>query len=159
MAESFTCSCGYVGPSVAEGSKAVCPICRTPVMEARWSQPASAPEDAAGNLPGIETGFPNPGQFNEPSLLTRKTFRIPCPNGHVNVSPAHMLGTQVVCPKCNAFYVLQMADSIEYQQIAEREARKREEEQAKKWLARAIYAAIFIVVSLIGMIAISVAYR
>jgi hypothetical protein len=70
-----------------------------------------------------------------------------------------MLGTQVVCPRCNAFYTLQMADSLEYHQIADREARKREEKEAKKWLNRAIFAAVFIVVSLIGMIVITLMGR
>ena len=148
MPESIRCPCGYVGPSVAQGPINVCPICRTPVTDV--SQTAS-PE-----LPNAGHSFP---ATEESPLSTRKTFRIPCPNGHVNVTPAHMLGTQVVCPKCNAFYTLQMADSLEYHQIADREARKREEEQARKWLNRAIFAAVFIVVSLIGMIVISVIGR
>ena len=148
MPEAIRCPCGYVGPCVAEGSTNVCPICRTPVAELpRATAPAAAAFPVAAQ----------PSQVAEESpLSSRKTFRIPCPNGHVNVTPAHMLGTQVVCPKCNAFYTLQMADSVEYHQIADRQARKLEEEIAKKWLARAIYAAIFIVVSLVGMIVISV---
>lgn len=89
----------------------------------------------------------------------RKTFRIPCPNGHVNVTPAHMLGTQVVCPKCNAFYVLQMSDSLEHRRVAEAEAGRKAEEEAKKWLQWAIYAAIFIGVSLVGMIVLSFVLR
>lgn len=148
MPESIRCPCGYVGPAVAQGPTAVCPICRTPV--------ADVPQAASPELPNAGHSF---AAAEESPLSTRKTFRIPCPNGHVNVTPAHMLGTQVVCPKCNAFYTLQMADSLEYHQIADREARKREEEQARKWLNRAIFAAVFIVVSLIGMIVISVIGR
>jgi|688.fasta_scaffold311351_2 uncharacterized Zn finger protein (UPF0148 family) len=152
MYESIECPCGYVGPSVEQGSFDVCPVCRSVVAD---SPEDDSPDEAVGRQNAAEPF----SAVEESPLSSRKTLRIPCPNGHVNVTPAHMLGTQVVCPRCNAFYTLQMADSLEYHQIADREARKREEKEAKKWLNRAIFAAVFIVVSLIGMIVITLMGR
>lgn len=147
MMDSIQCACGYVGPCVSQGTSLVCPICRTPADTSAHAPAAVVPEfSVSGAIPAVP---------DEPPLESRKTFKIPCPNGHVNVTPAHMIGTQVVCPKCNAFYVLQLADSLEYRQVAEREAQAQAEEQAKLWLNRAVYAAIFIVVSLLGMIIVS----
>lgn len=147
MYESIECACGYVGPSVRQGSFNVCPVCRSMVANSpeEDSPAADEPHDDAAAFSAVE----------EPPLSSRTTLRIPCPNGHVNVTPAHMLGAEVVCPICNVFYMLQMADSLEYRQAADREARKREEKEAKKWLNRAIFAAVFIILSLVGMIVIS----
>lgn len=61
------------------------------------------------------------------------------------------LGQQVVCPTCNEFFVLEETDSLEYRQEAERRRAREDEERAQKWLWRAIYAAIFIVLSFIVM--------
>lgn len=147
MYESIECPCGYVGPSVRQGSFNVCPVCRSMVAKSPEddSPAADEPQDDTSAFAAVE----------EPPLSSRTTLRIPCPNGHVNVTPAHMLGAEVVCPICNVFYMLQMADSLEYRQAADREARKREEKEAKKWLNRAIFAAVFIILSLVGMIVIS----
>ena len=78
-------------------------------------------------------------------------LRIPCPNGHVLKTKRGMLGQQVVCPTCNEFFVLEETDSLEYKQEAARRRAREDEERAQKWLWRAIYAAIFIVLSFIVM--------
>lgn len=137
---------------MTEGGLDVCPICRTSIGEhGGHAAPAVAAAAAASAGQQFTTS-------DEP-VSTRERFRIPCPNGHVNVAPAHLVGTRVVCPKCNTPYELHLADSLEYRQVAEREAREREEKQAKKWLNRAIFAAVFIVVSLVGMIVFSMIAR
>ena len=70
-----------------------------------------------------------------------------------------MLGQQVVCPKCNAVFVLQFEDSREHKQEQERLQHQRDAKMAERWLRRAIWAAVFIVASLVGMIVFSFVYR
>lgn len=70
-----------------------------------------------------------------------------------------MLGQQVVCPECNDMFVLRESDSLEQRKLRERERREEEERIAKRWLQRSIWAAVFIVASLAGMIAFSVVSR
>ena len=77
--------------------------------------------------------------------------RIPCPNGHVLKTTRGMLGQQVVCPACNEFFVLDETASLEFKEEAARRRAREDEELAQKWLWRAIYAAIFIVLSFIVM--------
>jgi hypothetical protein len=62
-----------------------------------------------------------------------------------------MLGQQVVCPSCNEVFVLEETASLEYKQEAARRRAREDEERAQKWLWRAIYSAIFIVLSFIVM--------
>ena len=38
-----------------------------------------------------------------------KTYRIPCPRGHVLTAKPHMLEQQVVCPECNDLFTLRTA--------------------------------------------------
>jgi len=83
------------------------------------------------------------------------TFRIPCPRGHVLQASERMLDQQVVCPQCNEVFTLRVADSIEHRKERKRLEREREERDAKRWLTRAIWAAAFIMASLIGMIVFS----
>ena len=78
-------------------------------------------------------------------------LRIPCPNGHVLKTNRSRLGQQVVCPTCNEFFVLEEAESLEYKEEAARRRAREDEERAQKWLWRAIYSAIFIVLSFIVM--------
>ncbi len=88
-----------------------------------------------------------------------KTYRIPCPRGHVLTAKPHMLGQQVVCPECNELFALREEDSLEHRKRAEKARRADEERIAKLWLTRSIWAAAFIVASLVGMIVFSFAYR
>jgi len=62
-----------------------------------------------------------------------------------------MLDQQVVCPSCNEVFVLEETASLEYKQEAARRRAREDEERAQKWLWRAIYSAIFIVLSFIVM--------
>ena len=78
-------------------------------------------------------------------------LRIPCPNGHVLKTKRSRLGQQVVCPTCNQLFALEETDSLEYKQEAAHRRAHKDEELAQKWLWRAIYSAIFIVLSFIVM--------
>jgi hypothetical protein len=70
-----------------------------------------------------------------------------------------MIGQQAVCPTCNAVFELRLEDSREYQQEQELLRQQKEAEEAEKWLRRAIWAAVFIVASLIGMTVLYAVFR
>lgn len=130
-----------------KGPVEVCPACRALV--------ADAPDATDPELDESPAPAPPIPAIGDTPVHSRKTFRIPCPNGHVNVTPASLIGTQAVCPRCNAFYTLQMSDSLEHLEAVDREQRRRAEKEGKKWLTVAVFAAVFIVLSLIGMIAMT----
>ncbi len=100
---------------------------------------------------------PPAGPIGSPPPPT--THRIPCPRGHVLKAGEHMLGQRVVCPECNEVFLLRKEDSLEERRKQEKARRAEEERMAKVWLKRAILAAAFIVASLVGMIALSFAFR
>ena len=135
MSESIACICGYHGPSVLSTRGATCPIC--------GAQPSgsidSSLESAVSQRP--------------------KTYHIPCPKGHLLTAIETMLEEQVVCPTCNAFFVLRITDSLEYRKRQQRLNEEREGREAQIWLKRAIWAAVLVVASLIGMIAFSLIYK
>ena len=85
-----------------------------------------------------------------------KTWRVPCPKGHVFRTPESWMGREMVCPDCNEMFILQVSDSLEKQE----ELRKRQElEEAKfaqMWLQRAIWAAVLFGLLLVAMIVMSV---
>lgn len=151
MSESVTCICGYRGPSVPEGGRPVCPICRTPVETGR-PRPAAPPPVAAA-----PKAAPAPAVAPRPS--GPKFYRIACPKGHnLKVGPA-MIGQQAVCPTCNTVFELRLEDSREYQREQAALRQQKEIEDAEKWLKRAIWAAIFIGASLLGMAVLYAFFR
>lgn len=147
VAEAVSCLCGYRGPAVTIAGQAVCPICR-----------AAAAPPARPGVSGIPALPPAPQAAAAPAKQP-KTYRIPCPRGHVLTAKPHMLGQQVVCPECNELFALREEDSLEHRKRREKARRADEERIAKLWLTRSIWAAAFIVASLVGMIAFSFAHR
>lgn len=147
MSNSIACVCGYRGPSVTEGSRGVCPICRTPAANAFTPPVAPSPAAAAPKA------APKPER--EPTQAKGSLhFRIPCPRGHVLKAPATMLGQQVFCPQCNEVFVLRETDSLEHKRHQRMLDSELEAQQAKVWLQRAIMAAVFVVLSFAVMVAI-----
>jgi len=70
-----------------------------------------------------------------------------------------MLGQQAVCPTCNTVFELSLENSREYQREQASLRQQKEIEDAEKWLKRAIWAAVFIGASLIGMTVLYAAFR
>ena len=153
VAEAVSCLCGYRGPAVVVAGQAVCPICRA---AAEPSVPPVRP--SAPTPPALQAAAP--AQAAAPQAATQqKTYRVPCPRGHVLTAKPHMLGQQVVCPECNELFALREEDSLEHRKKQEKARRADEERIAKLWLNRSIWAAAFIVASLVGMIVVSFAFR
>ncbi|MFM8379421.1 MAG: hypothetical protein ACKOB1_08870 [Planctomycetia bacterium] len=148
MPDAIACSCGYRGPAVVIAGQTVCPICRTPAAPAAPGRPAAAPP-----------AMPRPPSAAAAPAARSTTYRIPCPRGHVLKAGEHMLGQRVVCPECNEVFLLRKEDSLEERKKQKKARRAEEERMAKLWLSRAIWAAAFIVASLVGMIALSLAFR
>ena len=168
MSAMISCICGYRGAGIGDGAAVVCPICRTPAATPAAPVPAAPapafapPAAPAGGLrmpppPGALPTAPARQPFDPPSAVVAPRsagggiLRIPCPNGHVLKTKRSMLGQQVVCPSCNEFFILEETASLEYKQEAARRRAREDEERAQKWLWRAIYSAIFIVLSFIVM--------
>lgn len=158
MAESISCICGYRGPGVAEGDRDVCPICRTPAGRSAASRPVPRPAEPPASAAKNDDWMPVTAGMPPPAGKSAR-YRIACPRGHMLKVPEGMLDQQAVCPQCNEVFVLRLTDSLEYRTEQEKIDRIREEEMARKWLRRAIWAAVFIVVSLVGMIAVSFILR
>lgn len=173
MASMISCVCGYRGAGIGEGDSLVCPICRTPVAAVAPPQPTPvivpSPPAAPASAwrmpppPGSQSAAaPEPWQAASlpvSASAARSTsggkLRIPCPNGHVLKTKRSMLGQQVVCPHCNEFFTLEETASLEYKEEAARRRAREDEERAQKWLWRAIYSAIFILLSFIVMAVIN----
>jgi uncharacterized protein (DUF983 family) len=66
-----------------------------------------------------------------------------------------MLGQRVVCPKCNDFFVLSAEASVERSREIERLRHEDDTRRARLWLARALWAAALVVVSLVSLIVVS----
>lgn len=87
-----------------------------------------------------------------------KTYRIPCPNGHMLRAKEGWMGREMVCPQCNEPFVLRMDDSVEFREFRRKRQDERDAKKAQAWLNRAITAAVIIVLSFVVMIILSV-YR
>lgn len=160
MTATIACVCGYRGQAGFEGSQAVCPICRTPAAGGGLFAAPPPP----GSPPPVSrpTAVPIPRDTSDDSddfvaakQAAPKVYRIPCPNNHILKAKESMLGKQVVCPECNEFFVLELRNSLEQRKEDARRRVEREEELAKLWLKRAIWAVAIIVLSFIVMVVLS----
>ena len=90
-----------------------------------------------------------------PAASRDETLHIPCPRGHVLKVTQAMLGQRVVCPKCNDFFVLSAEASVERSREMDRLRHEDDTRRARLWLARALWAAALVVVSLVSLIVVS----
>lgn len=154
MSMAIHCVCGYAGPAIQQGNRLVCPICH------------AEPGKAAAPLPSVllgpqQTSSATSGRSGvaAASVEGRAFYRIPCPQGHLNKTPATMLNTQATCPKCHAPYVVDIRESLEYQEEVARRQAEIDERFARKWLRRAIVAAVLVLISFAAMIGYSLSNR
>lgn len=152
MAKDIQCVCGYVGPSIQQGSRTVCPICHAEPGRDSGPLPSIAIEGPRGPEGRLAAGD---GGLAGGSVAGLPSYRIPCPNGHVNRTRAESLNTQAVCPKCHEHYIVDIHDSIEYREEMARRQAELDEKFARKWLGRAIVAAVLVLLSFAGMIGFS----
>ena len=135
MAASIACICGYRGPSVLDADRDICPICHTPASAPMPVAPASTAQ------------------------LPHDDLHIPCPGGHVLRVAKTMLGQRVVCPQCNVVFVLAADACVEHRRERESLQHERDARRARRWLARAIWAAVLVVLAFVTMIVASTVQR
>ena len=75
-----------------------------------------------------------------------KTWQVPCPKGHV----------PMVCSKCNEPVAPQISASLEQKEGLRRRQEQEEAKFAKKWLQRAIAAAVLFGLLIVTLIVMSV---
>ena len=177
MASGIACTCGYEGPGKDRGGIEVCPICNRPAGGSRFDGidapgrgrsrfdgvdvPGHVPAKGGSTFAGIDV--PSTAAHGFAGIDVRsaddqpRTYRIPCPKGHVHEVQEDWLGREFVCsvPGCNASFVLHAAQSLEFR----REQRRRQEEadarKARIWLTRAVVAAVLIGLLFVAMIVIA----
>ena len=85
-----------------------------------------------------------------------KTWQVPCPKGHVFRIPESWMGKPMVCSKCNEPFAPQISDSLEQKEGLRRRQEQEEAKFAKKWLQRAIAAAVLFGLLIVTLIVMSV---
>lgn len=174
MASGIACTCGYEGPGKDGGGFEVCPICNRPAGGSRFDG-IDAPGRGGSRFDGIvvppkqdarftgidvpargQTGFSGLGL--EPAGDSTRTYHIPCPKGHVHEVQEDWLGREFVCsvPGCNAAFVLQASQSVEFRREQHRRQEEADERRARIWLTRAIVAAVLIGLLFVAMIVIAI---
>ena len=81
---------------------------------------------------------------------------MPCPKGHVFRAPESWMGKTMICPNCNEQFILQISDSLEKKEERRRRQEQEEAKFAKKWLTRAIAAAVLFGLLIVAMVVMSV---
>ena len=123
--------------------------------------PSSLPADLLSELPTPPTGpglpagagaFGGPASFGDalPELL-----HIPCPNGHELETPHEMLGQHVMCPFCQAQFMLAVEQSVEYKKRREMEQEALDERRGQLWFRWAIAFAVLVLIGLVALIVTS----
>jgi DNA-directed RNA polymerase subunit RPC12/RpoP len=138
MAFQFQCPQDHLleGDESQAGQAIHCPVCGM-----LFIIPDPAP--AAAPVPVPETP-------TEPELL-----HIPCPNGHELEVPPDMLDTEVLCPHCNAQFLLRAKDSIEHRRRREQEEAIRDAKTNKFYYQFAIGVASVVVLLLLTLMVMS----
>lgn len=90
-----------------------------------------------------------------PAASEERSYRIPCPKGHVVKAREEWLGREMICPTCNTPFVLQATQSLEYRKEQARRQEVADAKQAEIWLRRAIVAGVIVALSFVVMIVLS----
>ena len=111
------------------------------------------PEIAGSGLPqvGPQRHVANPFESAEPVIL-----HIPCPSCKKELeTPPDMLEMDVMCPHCDAQFLLRERDSVESKRKRQEQMEQKEYAVGQKWLSWAIAIAVLAVLFLIILIGIS----
>lgn len=79
------------------------------------------------------------------------SLRIPCPNGHVHRAREAWVGREMICPECNAAFVIRATDSLEFTEERRRRQAEAEAKQAAVWITRAVVAGVVVLISFVAM--------
>ena len=173
------------GDPAHAGMQSQCPLCGSlfiiPQPPAVDPYGAVAPQwtagagDVAPGVPGeafpqLNVDLPNPGLPAEPAagpLVVdapdagppeedpNRIVHIRCPNGHELETPMSMVGSDAMCPHCEAQFQLRYEDSLEYQDQKIKEREQRDAAFGRKALQWAIVMAALVIIGLLVMIVVS----
>ena len=134
------------GPNIQVGPGAGQPYIPDPGYGGQAVGPIGPVVGEAGPAANDEFQFGGQPQDDPNRIVT-----VICPNGCELETPMEMIGTDAMCPQCNAQFRLRYEDTLEYKQERAEEKERREHafsENALKW---AIALAVIIGLGIIGM--------
>jgi hypothetical protein len=134
------------GPGTAAPEVPGAPI---PQLNVDPPQPSLPGEQTAGQL------VVDAPQQSPPEEDPDRIVHILCPNGHELETPMSMIGSDAMCPHCEAQFQLRYEDSREYQEQKAKEREQREAAFGRKALQWAIAAAALVVIGLLALILVS----
>lgn len=123
--------------------------------------PEPAPEPAPNPFAHLNLGGPAAAApaadapAEAPAPAEPEFLHIPCPNGHELETPLDMLDQEVLCPQCQAQFLLRRQDSVEFKKKQEEAERIRLHKLSNAWLQWAIIAVVVVVLGLLGLIVMS----
>jgi hypothetical protein len=141
--EPFAAEQGFAG--TATGSSDV-----DQAPGAQFAAPEAAPVTAAAEATAAEQLPDEPAPAAEKQQP--RIVRIACPQGHELQTPMDMIGQEVLCPFCNAQFILLYENSVEFKEEQAELERLREERLNRTALQWAIVAAVVVVLGILSMI-------
>ncbi len=90
-----------------------------------------------------------------PAATVERSYRIPCPKGHVLKVRDEWLGREMVCPTCNRPFMLRATNSLEYRKEQKMRQDAAEARRAQTWLKWAIAAGVIVALLFVAMVVIS----
>ncbi len=161
MSFQFACPQGHllVGDESMAHSQLNCPTCGMLFLVPEPLRPEPTPVPAP--VPTPEPVLPEIAPRREDtfapvtSVGKRKLLHIPCPQGHILETPTEMLGIDVMCPHCGVQFRLNEKDSLESKKKRTRDQELADTTVGNAWFYWAIAIAAFVLIGLIGLIAVS----
>lgn len=100
-----------------------------------------------GSGPAPGGGFDLGAPQDDPNRIVT----VICPSGCELETPMDMIGTDAMCPQCNAQFRLRYEDTLEYKQEREAEKERRAHQFSESALKWAIVMAVLIGIGIVGM--------
>ena len=153
----FQCPNGHLLEAMESqaGDECNCPHCGVLILIPQPEDMESeTPDEPPGEVIPDVTGKPKVG--SDPIDATKPNdddlLHIPCPNGHLLDTPRDMLDQEVMCPHCDAQFLLRETDSEEYQRRRAQQLEARDAKIGKLWLNFAIVTGVLVLLGLFLLI-------
>ena len=175
MSYQFYCPAGHLleaEPDYA-GQHCQCPTCGADMLippppsghaaghqQPAYEQPVDETTPEEEGFPGLRFGpGPRRGEVEEAPRIgdsakddPERILHIPCPNGHELETPMSMVGTNAMCPHCEATFRLKFENSVEGKEERKKQQELKEERWGRSALRWSIILASLAILGLIGLI-------
>lgn len=138
------------------------PAAPSPAVMEQAAEPTASqvePEPAGDEFPGLRFGAGGRrGSVEEAPDIggskddPERILHIPCPNGHELETPQSMVGSDAMCPHCEATFRLKYENSVEGKAERKRQQELKEEKWGRSALRWAIILGSLVLVGLLGLI-------